>query len=114
MATHIHIHGGRGGGKTQRTVDAIASATREGKKVIQVSKTRDCGCGGHVKDKKPTRDAGEPVNGEWMKLDRMTPDDLSRAASAKNITAEGKTDTIMGILRATFNPNQIEAWSLYF
>lgn len=160
MATHIHFHGSRGGGKTQRTIDAMAKASREGKKVLLVSKTRDCGCGGSDKkttdaamecDKcgnkfqaihagvkcpkcgstetfalvphpdsksrdsaRPTRDAGEPVNNEWIKLDRMMPDDLARAAGAKNVVASGKTDTIMGILRATFSPQQVESWALYF
>jgi hypothetical protein len=131
MATHIHIHGGMRSGKTQRTIDAMAKASREGKKVLPVSKTRDCGCGGH-KDNIPadqpgsgngrfptgakdgTADDGAPVNAAWLKLDRLMPDDLQRKADAKGIKAQGKTDIIMALLRAEFTASQIQAWTLFF
>lgn len=63
---------------------------------------------------KLTRDAGEPVNAAWLKLDRMTPDSLAREARAKGIKDETKTGQVMGILRAQFKPVQIEAWSQHF
>lgn len=63
---------------------------------------------------KLTRDAGEPVNAAWLKLDRMTPDSLAREARSKGIKDETKTGQVMGILRATFKPVQIDAWSQHF
>lgn len=87
-------------------------------------RTKDCGCGGHKKPEpvakvedatqKLTRDAGEPVNAAWLKLDRMTPDSLAREARSKGIKDETKTGQVMGILRATFKPVQIDAWSQHF
>jgi hypothetical protein len=115
MAIHIHLHSAQ----RQRTIDAMAKASREAKKVV---KTRDCGakpdCGCKKRqpavDERPTRDAGEPVNAAWLKLDRLAPEELARKADTKGVKASGKTDMIMGLLRAEFSQNQIEAWSLFY
>lgn len=91
----------------------------------------DCGCGGHKDNIPPdqpgsgngrfptgakdgTADDGAPVNAAWLKLDKMLPIDLEQKASAKGITAQGKTDIIMALLRAEFTKTQIEAWTLFY
>ena len=63
-----------------------------------------------ARDSSRTIDAA-PVNLLYLDLDAMSPASLDRAARAKSIDADSKTDRIMGILRASFTPAQVDTWA---
>jgi hypothetical protein len=58
--------------------------------------------------------AGKPVNTEWLRLDKLTPEALAAEAKSEGIKGEGKTDLIMAILRKNFSTAQFDAWSLFY
>jgi hypothetical protein len=58
--------------------------------------------------------AGKPVNTEWLRLDKLTPEALAAEAKSEGIKGEGKTDLIMALLRKNFSTAQFDAWSLFY
>jgi hypothetical protein len=57
---------------------------------------------------------GKPVNAEWIRLDKLSPESLAGESTRGGIKAEGKTDQIMALLRKKFSKDAFEAWGLWY